>query len=59
LVEVKVMSKTDSKNEKPFYIYRENKGYFYGPGAGPALDGKPFNWKLSGSQKQENENDGS
>lgn len=40
------MSKADTKNEKPFYIYRENKGYFYGPGAGPALEGKPVDWKV-------------
>lgn len=33
-------------NEKPYYIYRPNKGYFYGPGAGSALEGKPVDWKL-------------
>ena len=27
-----------------YVIYRQNKGYFYGPGAGAKLIGKAINW---------------
>lgn len=47
------MSKHDDKKEKPFYVYRENKGYYYGEGAGPAKVGKPVDWKLNKEEKNE------
>lgn len=28
----------------PFVVYRQNKGYFYGPGAGSELAGKAIRW---------------
>lgn len=44
------MAKTKTQEEWPYYIYRENKGYFYGPGAGPVLYGLPVNWKLDSAE---------
>lgn len=37
------MAKKEKKTvfDPPWYEYRLNKGYFYGPGAGKALEGKP------------------
>ena len=42
------MAKTT--DERPFYTYRENKGYFYGYGAGPALEGRPVDWKIDSAE---------
>ena len=42
------MSKKEGSNpEKPFVVYRMNKGYYYGPGAGAKLEGKRINWGSS------------